>query len=115
MVWKKEASKVLSKIFPSRYAEFGTLERWYNHIQYLSVTERSELWKADFKINLNTELKLFSKLQDDSKKFSTANKLQYMDLKTYMPYDILTKVDVASMIHSLEVRTPLIDKEMWEF
>jgi asparagine synthase (glutamine-hydrolysing) len=38
-----------------------------------------------------------------------------MDAKTYMPYDILTKVDVASMCHSLEVRTPLIDKEVWEF
>ena len=37
-----------------------------------------------------------------------------MDLKTYMNFDILTKVDVASMIHSLEVRTPLIDIEVWE-
>lgn len=113
--WKKEISKVLNKFFPSRYAKFGTLERWFNHIQYISVPNRSELWKEDFKINLNKESKLFLQLQEDSKNFSIANKLQYMDLKSYMPYDILTKVDIASMIHSLEVRTPLIDKEVWEF
>ena len=37
-----------------------------------------------------------------------------MDSKTYMSFDILSKVDIASMMHSLEVRTPLIDKNLWE-
>jgi asparagine synthase (glutamine-hydrolysing) len=41
--------------------------------------------------------------------------VQYLDLKTYLVGDINTKVDRASMAHSLEVREPLMDHPLVEW
>lgn len=43
------------------------------------------------------------------------SKILYTDMKTYLPGGILVKVDRMSMANSLEVRAPLLDKDIVEF
>lgn len=43
------------------------------------------------------------------------DKTLYVDVHTYLPDDLLVKVDIATMAHSLEARSPFLDHRVMEF
>jgi asparagine synthase (glutamine-hydrolysing) len=56
----------------------------------------------------------FQQAFSESAGLSTINKAQWLDLQTFLPEDILTKVDVASMSVGLEVRPPILDRRVFQ-
>lgn len=46
---------------------------------------------------------------------SRLHRQMYLDSKTYLPGDVLAKVDRMSMAHSIETRSPLLDHKLIEF
>ena len=58
---------------------------------------------------------LFQEYYDGYATKDLVNRMLYVDTKIQLPDDMLTKVDRASMAHSLEVRVPLLDLRLVEF
>jgi asparagine synthase (glutamine-hydrolysing) len=57
----------------------------------------------------------FERLFETSTAQDAVNRVIDVDIRTYLSDNILTKVDIASMAHSLEVRCPLVDQEVMRF
>lgn len=55
---------------------------------------------------------IYQRLQ--GKKLSEVKKKQYLDMHQWMPGDILLKADKLTMAHSLELRVPLLDRELMQ-
>lgn len=91
-----------------------TLAHWLSFINYADTGRRLSLWRDEYKDVCPAPQETFERAFATARPFSLCNKAQFLDIKTYMTYDILTKVDIASMMHGLEVRPPFVDVKVAE-
>jgi asparagine synthase (glutamine-hydrolysing) len=95
-----------SKTGAERYADASTLFR---------LRQFPRLFTPDVLPHVIPEVELPDATRTRANATHWLSALQYGDLKSYLPLDILTKVDRMSMAHSIEARVPLLDHKLIEF
>ncbi|WIT11347.1 amidotransferase 1, exosortase A system-associated [Paucibacter sediminis] len=94
-----------------------SVQAYCHSVSILREPMRAELFSAQFKASLGgyTAQDVFDRHAANADTEDPLALIQYLDMKTYLVGDINTKVDRASMAHSLEVREPLMDHELIEW
>ena len=94
-----------------------SVEAYFHSISLLRDQDRRELYSNRFRAELAgyNAIEVFRRHAKHANHDDPLALIQYLDLKTYLVGDINTKVDRASMAHSLEVREPLMDHSLVEW
>jgi asparagine synthase (glutamine-hydrolysing) len=100
----------------TRAATLPTVERYTRWVAYFNEDERAELYTPEFRASLGEPFArtVLREPYLDSDAADLVNRLLDLDSQTYLPGDLLVKMDIASMAHSLEVRSPLLDHHFME-
>jgi asparagine synthase (glutamine-hydrolysing) len=99
-----------------RHVALDPAGRYLDSVALFHADERGALYtdevrsqlRADSESALARHFDRFSALPHDSR-------MMRFDFETYLPEDVLTKVDRMSMAHSIESRVPLLDNEVIDF
>lgn len=103
-----------------RFFDAGHLSRDKRYLKWVGIFENSfkeGLYSEGFKERLakSNPLEYLTQYLNGPGDLTLLDKLLITDINTYLPNDLLVKVDIASMANSLEVRSPFLDHVFIEF
>ena len=108
---KEKALRFLEKI------EEEPAKRYLELVSYFNEDQKNKIYTNDFK-NKTANFDSFNILKEkleDSKTNDPLDQIFYADFISYLSDDLMVKVEIASMAHSLEARSPLLDHKFLEF
>ena len=92
-------------------------DRYRNYVSWLDGPERTGLYTPEY-AQLLSECGPSRVIRDPWERASgrdLVDKLLEVDVNTYLPGDLLPKIDIATMAYALEARSPLLDHTLMEF
>ena len=94
-----------------------SVQAYHHSMSHLRADQRQALFSPTFQRSLGgySALEVFRQHAQNAQTDDPLALIQYLDYKTWLIGDINTKVDRASMAHSLEVREPLMDHMLVEW
>jgi asparagine synthase (glutamine-hydrolysing) len=104
----------------SRLAGALALEAPARHASYLIQLNRSQRiplytpWLRE-RLGPGTAEQMIERRWEESAATEPLDRMLDVDVGLYLPDDLLAKVDIATMAHSLEARSPLLDPELMQF
>ncbi|PWA04864.1 asparagine synthase (glutamine-hydrolyzing) [Flavobacterium psychrotolerans] len=114
---KKMMYPILNRLNSKKFAmRTASVNDWVRYAHYYDDASRNQLWNREISNSFSTNNRVFmEEIMEKSKAFGHFQKAQALDFNTYLPGAVLTKVDIASMMHSLETRTPFLDIKVAEY
>ena len=116
---RKAAGAIAAKLPEFKGKHFlvrGAMRPWQRYMRanyvFASPEERDRYLKKDYRSKRPEEY--FKPYFDKVAGLDEPTQLQWVDMHTWMLYDILLKADRMSMANSLELRVPFLDREMLE-
>lgn len=121
--WQKLPSSPRQKSIAHRWRRFTEmlgkppLERYLEWIAIFNQARRNQLYAPEFVATLPEEdpLEFLSARAALCSRRDPVTAISLIDLITYLPCDLMVKVDIASMAHGLECRPPFLDPRLVEW
>ncbi|MDQ0219332.1 asparagine synthase (glutamine-hydrolyzing) [Peribacillus cavernae] len=116
----KELLKTFSRILPDGFKGKNFIkrgatpleERYIGNAKMFEEQEKESLLSS-YKHNL-AYTNITKPIYNDSMRYDTVTKMQNIDIHTWLRGDILLKADKMTMAHSLELRVPFLDKDVFD-
>jgi asparagine synthase (glutamine-hydrolysing) len=92
-------------------------ERYGAWVGYFSREAKASLYTREFRSALNgsSPESWLGGLFTEARGLDPVDASMSVDVDSYLPYDLLVKVDIASMANSLEARSPFLDHKVMEY